>query len=263
MNWRLLDTGARSGFENMAIDEAILLSHARGDTPPTLRFYGWSPPALTLGYSQDPGETVDLAACRRLGIDVVRRPTGGRAVLHGSEVTYSVAAREDNPAVSGTVLESYLRLSRGLALGLGLLGVRAVLSLAAGPAARGPACFDGPAPHELTAGGKKLAGSAQARKMGCVLQHGALPLAADAQTLFSVLRFSSEAEREERHRSFSRRSTCLEEVLGRPVSPAEVIPALVRGIAEALGIELEPGDLTAGEVEMSRRLAAEKYSMAR
>ncbi|MCL6611247.1 MAG: lipoate--protein ligase family protein [Peptococcaceae bacterium] len=259
MKWRLLNTGYGNGFENMAIDEAILMVHARGGNPPTLRFYGWKPPALSLGYFQNPEETVDFKACRRLGVDVVRRPTGGRAVLHDKEVTYSIIAREDNPAVRGTVPESYLRLSRGLILGLGRLGVEVSCNGDGGPAPKGPACFDSPALYELVAGGRKLAGNAQARKHGCVIQHGALPLVNDAGTLFAVLKFSSEAEREEQRRRFTERSASLEEVMGRRVPPGRVIQALAEGFAEALGIDLEPGGMTEEELLTAERLVREKY----
>lgn len=259
MIWRLLNTGCRSGFENMAVDEAIMELNSRGQAPPTLRFYGWDPPALTLGYFQDPGETVDLEACRRLGIDVVRRPTGGRAVLHRREVTYSIVAREENPAVTGTVSESYQRLSRGLILGLSRLGAEVRLSGGGENASGGPACFDSPARYELVAGGRKLAGSAQGRRNGVVLQHGALPLENDAVTLFTLLKFPTAAEREDQLRRYNRRATSLEEVLGRPVSPGEVIPALARGFAEALGIELEPGELTEEEEREVKRILQEKY----
>ncbi len=259
MKWRLLATGCRSGSENMAVDEALMVAHARGDSPPTLRFYGWSPPALTLGYFQDPEAVVDFDACRRLGIDVVRRPTGGRAVLHGREATYSLVAAEDNPAVRGTVAESYLRLSRGLVLGLGGLGAVVAINGSGTSAAGGAACFDSPSIYELTAGGRKLAGSAQCRKWGCVLQHGALPLSMDTGVLFKILRFPSESEREYQLRTFSSKATCLEEVLGRPVSLEEVIDALARGFAGALGMDLEPGGLTDGEARLARELAGSKY----
>ncbi|MFZ5633082.1 MAG: lipoate--protein ligase family protein [Bacillota bacterium] len=122
MKWRLLDTGRNCGAYNMAVDTAVMLAHSRGMSPPTLRFYGWEPKALTLGYFQDPGDIVDFGACRRLGVDVVRRPTGGRAVLHDNEVTYSIVARDDNPAVRGSIMESHLRLSWALVAGLAHLG---------------------------------------------------------------------------------------------------------------------------------------------
>ncbi|MFZ5648484.1 MAG: lipoate--protein ligase family protein [Bacillota bacterium] len=259
MIWRLLDTGKRNGFDNMAIDEAILVVHSRGRNLPTLRFYGWDPPALTLGYFQKPGDTVDFEACRRLGIDVVRRPTGGRAVLHQNEVTYSVIAGEDNPLVAGTVEQSYLRLSRGLLLGLRSLGADVTLNEVRVPAGKGAACFDSPAIYELVVNGRKLAGNAQCRREGCVLQHGALPVVNDPRALFDILRFSSEEAREYQRLRFSQSAISLEEALGRPVESGEVAAALARGFAEALEIELVPGDLSDEELEIADKLSKEKY----
>ncbi|MEW5933385.1 MAG: biotin/lipoate A/B protein ligase family protein, partial [Bacillota bacterium] len=123
MRWRLIRDGYHDGATNMAVDEAIMLAHARGEVPPTLRFYGWRPPALSLGYAQKAEREVDLEACRRAGVDVVRRPTGGRAVLHDREVTYSVVI--STALFPGSVVETYRRLSAGLVEGLRLLGLQA------------------------------------------------------------------------------------------------------------------------------------------
>lgn len=259
MIWRLLDTGSRNGFDNMAIDEAILMAHSRGKNPPTLRFYGWDPPALTLGYFQKPAGTVDFEECGRLGIDVVRRPTGGRAILHHREVTYSVIARDNNPLAAGTVEQSYLRLSRGLLLGLKRLGLDVALHEAGRRSGKGPACFDSPALYEMVVNGRKLVGNAQCRREGCVLQQGALPIVNDSRTLFKILRFPSEKEREEQRLNFSRGAISLEEALGRPVDSGEVKEALSRGFAGALGIDPVPGDLTDEEMEIAQKLGREKY----
>lgn len=120
--WRLLKTGFADGATNMAIDEAILLAVAEGKAPPTLRFYGWEPPCLSIGYSQSMGE-VDVDRCRKAGIGLVRRPTGGRAILHADELTYSVVAPQTEPRVAGGVIESYRRLSLGLVAGLRALSL--------------------------------------------------------------------------------------------------------------------------------------------
>src|SRR5687767_2022966 len=125
-SWRLLDTGPADGFTNMAVDEALLETYAAQALSPTLRFYTWSPPALSLGYAQSIA-SIDLGYCQTLGIDVVRRPTGGRAVLHDREVTYSVIIREDDPLAAAGVLASYLTISRALICGLSYLGINAEL----------------------------------------------------------------------------------------------------------------------------------------
>ena len=125
--WRLLDCGPADGFTNMAIDEAILEVHAAEGGLCTLRFYTWSPPALSLGYGQPIESDIDLTQCQALGIDVVRRPTGGRAVLHEHEVTYSVVISADDPRVSSGVLAAYLTISQALIRGLSYLGISAEL----------------------------------------------------------------------------------------------------------------------------------------
>src|SRR5919109_1444342 len=125
--WRLLDTGPADGFTNMAIDEAILELHAAERGPSTLRFYTWSPPALSLGYGQPLDSNLDLALCQSLGIDVVRRPTGGLAVLHDHEVTYSVVMSADDPRATTGVLASYLTIGQALIRGLAYLGIGAEL----------------------------------------------------------------------------------------------------------------------------------------
>ena len=187
-SWRLLVTPPADGATNMAIDEAILYALAEGKGQPTLRFYAWEPPCLSLGYNQH-WRDVDEAACRALGYTWVRRATGGRAILHTNELTYSVITRADDPRVAGGVVESYRQLSRGLLLGLHRLGAQAAQSKGDMPKnpAQGAACFDTPSHYEVTLNGKKLVGSAQVRRKGMVLQHGTLPLDGDITRIFNAL----------------------------------------------------------------------------
>src|SRR6202022_3122798 len=161
--WRLLVDAPAGGAWNMAVDEVLLDGVAAGAAGPTLRFYGWRPACLSLGYFQ-PFDVVDLDACRALGIDIVRRPTGGRAILHDRELTYSVALPASVLGSDGGVLPSYYRLSLALQEGLRLLGVPATLapeSAAGGSPEHGPACFDRPSAHEILVEGRKLVGGAQ------------------------------------------------------------------------------------------------------
>ena len=188
--WRLIiDEEPRSGPANMALDQAIAESCAAGDSPSTIRFYRWNPPAVSLGRHQ-PVTDVDLSAIDLLGYEVVRRPTGGRAILHIDELTYSVAAAADEPRVRGGVMDAYLRLSNALLSGLQRLGLGAV-DKAAGDVRTGPdvsaACFEVPSAYEITSNGRKLMGSAQSRRAGYVLQHGSLPLTGDITRLIDVL----------------------------------------------------------------------------
>lgn len=258
--WRLLDTGARTGPENMAIDEAIALAHGRGEVPPTLRFYTWEPPAVSIGYFQRMAAEVDLDAVRAGGFGYVRRPTGGRAIFHHLELTYSVAIREE--LLPGTVLETYRELSAGLLAGLRRLG--APVEMAAGEkdprafagAEVNPACFDVPSAYELVAGGRKLVGSAQTRRRGTILQHGSILLDLDYELLFSLLRVP---DREAAARHLRQRAVGLREVLGRPVAVAEAQAAVAAGFAGALGLTLTPGALTPAEEAEAARLVREKY----
>ena len=267
--WRLLITPAADGATNMAIDEALLYALAEGRGHATLRFYEWQPPCLSLGYNQ-PHSQVDEAACARLGYTWVRRPTGGRAILHCDELTYSVIVPEQEPRVAGGIVESYRRLSRGLLAGLRVLGVEAVQAQeekVANPA-QGAACFDTPSNYEITVAGRKLIGSAQVRRRGVVLQHGALPLTGDLDRIFACLRIEgvpaasavSSMGQPTRLRSLCDHAVTLEQALGRAVSFEVVAAALAQGFAQALNLRLEPGELDAYELELVQQLRRSQYA---
>ncbi|MBI3325259.1 MAG: lipoate--protein ligase family protein [Nitrospinae bacterium] len=263
--WRLLNTGPADGFTNMAVDEAILQACAAGKGSPTLRFYTWSPPALSLGYGQPIAKSVDLARCRTLGIDVVRRPTGGRAVLHEHEVTYSLVIREDDPQVVSGVLASYLTVSQALMQGLSYLGITAELvplrrSPSHPPDAESPVCFSAPSSYEVAVGGRKIIGSAQRRVQRVILQHGSIPISLDLQKMFAVLLPAPHAsDPTTATPAYRPRMTSVEEAGGRSYPYAAVIEALSRGFAEVWGIELVPGPLTAEELQSCAHLRASKY----
>jgi lipoate-protein ligase A len=273
--WRLVCSPFAPGADNMAIDEAILLAVAAGAAPPTLRFYGWAPPCLSLGYAQ-PAAEVDHEALARHGWHLVRRPTGGRAILHTDELTYSIIAPMDEPRVRGGVVESYQHLSAGLLRGLAQLGLPARADRTYAPPAAanggesevagqalGPVCFEVPSNYEITVGEgparRKLLGSAQVRKQGVVLQHGTLPLGGDLGRICDALAFAGEAERERVRQRVYQRAATASDVAGREVSWAEATAALTLGMAEALSLSLNPAALTPAEAADAGRLAAEKY----
>ncbi len=245
----------------MAIDEAILMALAEGKSQPTLRFFAWEPPCLSIGYSQAAAE-VDITKCQRVGVDFVRRPTGGRAILHTDELTYSIVAPQDEPRVTGGVVESYRRLSAGLVRGLRLLG----MDVAQAEAEHGQdadvsaACFDAPSAYEVTAGGKKLVGSAQVRRKGTVLQHGSLPLQGDITRICHYLVVPSEERRQELRQELQARATSLELVLGRVVPFTQVVEALVKGFSEGLNLHLEPEELSQHELALVQQFRREKYT---
>lgn len=259
--WRLIITPPADGAWNMAVDEAIATHAGRGDVPPTLRFYQWQPPCVSLGRHQ-PLADIDRARCAALGYDVVRRPTGGRAILHTDELTYSVAGPQDHPILAGAVLDSYLRLSQGLLAGLARLGLTVTKAPPSGRAVvdAGPVCFEVPSAYEIVADGRKLVGSAQSRRQGWVLQHGALPLVGDVTRLVDVIAFADESERAAQRRALAERATTVEAVIGRPVSFEEAAAALAAGFGEALGIGLRPAQLTEAEHALAQRLRHEVYA---
>lgn len=260
--WRLLDTGFQPAAINMAIDEAILEAHAAGQVPPTLRFYGWNPPAVSIGYFQRLQGEVDLDTCRRLGIEAVRRPTGGRAVLHEDELTYSVVISQD--LLPGDVIHTYRVLCQGLLDGIRRLDVPVDMAMPhAGRPARleaesSAACFNSPSWYELEVDGRKVVGSAQVRTGGVILQHGSILLSLDADRLFSVLRLPDD-RREAAKRVFLRKATSLGDALGQPVTWEAARDAVTAGFAAGLGISLTPGDLTPGERARAEELARIKY----
>lgn len=255
--WRVLVTPPAPGPWNMAVDEAIAEAHAAGLVPPTLRLYGWAPPALSLGYFQ-PLADVDEQACERAGVDIVRRLTGGRAILHDQELTYSVVLREQ--WLPGSVTAVYRALAAALVRGLSRLGdgIRLQPERRAREAAATAACFDRPASYEVTAKGRKLAGSAQTRKHGCILQHGSIPLMLETAAIFQLLRLPP-AEQERQAAHLAGQAISLTEAVGRELSWSEAAAALAAGWEQEFGLRMQEGQLTATEQERAAALVAEKY----
>lgn len=257
--WRLIVDGEAAGATNMAIDQAVLEAVVSGSSRPTLRFYAWAPPCLSLGRSQHLSE-VDLTACSRAGVDTVRRPTGGRAILHTDELTYSVALLQTDPRTEGGIVEGYRRLSEGLLAGLRRLGVPAVQARkSTKPLDEATAvCFESPADYEITADGRKLVGSAQWRAGGGVLQHGSLPLRGDIGRIVEFLAFS-DGDREYQRDRLHEVAITLEEAIGHAVSYECVAEALAAGFSQALNLRLVPGQLTSEERSLATRLRTERY----
>ncbi|WP_371374573.1 biotin/lipoate A/B protein ligase family protein [Sporomusa aerivorans] len=266
MKWRVVTSGIGSAAYNMAVDEAILKAHAAGKVPPTIRFYGWNPPAVSLGYFQKAQAEVDISACQRRGIAVVRRLTGGRAVLHDHEFTYSIVVSEKQPLIPPTITASYRFFCQGLLAGLETLGIAAEMSVpvaAYGQSKRRPAsaaCFDAPSHYEITHHGRKLIGSAQVRKDGVILQHGSLLLRFVPGQVASLLNLPSDEARDLVAGMLARRATSLYDAARREVSWQEACKAMQAAFGPALGVELEPDGLCAEEQASVRELAAAKYS---
>lgn len=255
--WRLLVSEPLPGAVNMAVDEALLLARISDQGPPTLRFFSWEPPTVSLGYGQPVDARINLEACRRLGVGLIRRPTGGSAVYHDTrlrEVTYSVvAAARDFPGADD-LLGTYQVIGRGLTAGLRRLGVPAELvPIVKAPSRQAPPtfCFARTGSYEIVVAGRKVVGSAQRRQAGAFLQHGSILLDADAGRL--RLLFPGQADP-------LAGMTTLAAVLGQAVGFDALVPALVTGMAEALGVELAPGGLTPDEEAQVQRLVKDKYA---
>jgi lipoate-protein ligase A len=247
----------------MAVDEAILEHIGRGEAVATLRLYAWEPGCLSLGYAQ-PYTDVDIPRVHERGWDLVRRPTGGRAILHIDELTYSVIAPVDEPLVAGSLLESYNRLARGLLRAVGDLGLGAVMEMARGDHrdSVNPVCFDVPSAYEITVEGRKLIGSAQARRRDGVLQHGSLPLTGNLARITEALVFENDRARQEAAAGLLVHATTVESVLHRVVSWAEAAEAFVRGFQIGLDLRFQEGVLAGGEEQRALELTQEKYGHA-
>lgn len=260
-SWRLIVSQPDTGAWNMALDEAILTFAASKRIPPTLRLYAWDPPCISLGYAQT-SKDVDLHALEIEKWDIVRRPTGGRAILHKNEVTYSICTATDEPFMKGNILESYRRVSTALLAALELLNVHADANKVYPdmPTTAQAACFEVPSNYEITVQGMKLIGSAQSRKMGGILQHGALPLSGDLSQIHRVLRFSSDDEREKANTRLSVHATTLESACGNHVSFTEVCDALISAFSVNLNTNLTPEQPSFEEIDLTKKLIEEKYS---
>jgi lipoyl(octanoyl) transferase len=259
--WRLLITPPARGAWNMALDESILEHIGRGDSLPTLRLYAWEPPCLSLGHAQ-PFADADRTRLKERGWDIVRRLTGGRAILHTDEITYSVIAPNDEPRVAGTVLESYNRLARALFLAVKELELPVEIKEGKvdNPSMPNPVCFEVPSTYEITVNGKKLIGSAQARKKEGVLQHGSLPLVGDLTRICQALVFENESARESASIRLLERATTVESALGRQVSWETAAQAFIHAFESQLGLSLMMGELSESESKRTDELVKEKYA---
>lgn len=241
MNIHLFETGKRAAAHNMALDEALLDMHAAGRIPPVLRVYGWDPPALTIGYAQDWAGAVDHAACARLGVPVVRRSTGGGAVLHEHEVTYSLVAPASR--LGNNVLDSFREVSRALIAALAALGLDAEFAPL----------------NDITLHGKKISGNAQVRRHGAVLQHGTILLGLDRDKMFSLLKVSEEKLRRKQITHAQDRVTCAQEQLGHAVSFDEAAHAVIHGFTQWAGADLRPFEPPPELHEKATHIEQEKF----
>ncbi|GCE10264.1 lipoate--protein ligase family protein [Tengunoibacter tsumagoiensis] len=256
--FRFIDTGTQDAALNMALDEAILLHHLRGDVPPTLRVFRWSQPAISLGRFQNVEREIDVEACEQEQVALVRRPTGGRAVYHRDEFTYSIVISKEYGVPSG-VVAAYAYLCQGLMLALQKLGVASVISderVSKHPSA---ACFASSTQADLTSNGFKLVGSAQVWKEHALLQQGSLPLEDRAAEFFHLLRYPSEEARAEALALYNEKTNPLH-AFAPTARWEEVSQAFCEGFSAFLRHPFTAGELTQSEWDLAQQLVQEKYS---
>lgn len=259
--WRFLYTPSKNAFFNMATDEVLTHLCQNENRIPTLRLYTWSPPAVSLGYFQKIESTVDMDECRKSGIDVVRRPTGGRAILHQDELTYSVCGSSENfPELGATISQTYERISLALLGALRILGIKGewVKSFLRQRKEKiSEPCFVSSSKYEITVDNKKLIGSAQRRFGKVFLQHGSIPLKRNERSLAHFLPQRKSVDAIDN--LLTTRSTTVEELLNRKVEIESIIEAVKSGFKEYFEIEFIEENLTGDELDRIRKLISEKY----
>lgn len=239
--WYFIDSGMKKPAFNMAFDEVLINWHSRGLIPPVLRFYGWEPAGLSLGKFQKTTGRIDIEEAFARGIDIVRRPTGGLAVLHDKELTYSLVVSEKNEKISPSIIDTYRVLSQGVLEGYRNLGIQAELAIPEGPIGKtGTAvCFEEASWYELEIEGKKAAGSAQNRQKGVVLQHGSVPMEMNIDKLYDLFIFPNEKVKNKARNGFLQKAVFINDILGRSTTLDEVREAFKAGFMKGLDIELE------------------------
>ncbi|MFD1736514.1 biotin/lipoate A/B protein ligase family protein [Bacillus salitolerans] len=264
--WRFIDSGNCSPAFNMALDEALLDWHSKGLIPPTIRFYGWSPATLSIGYFQKVEKEINMDAVKEHNLGFVRRPTGGRGVLHDKELTYSVIVTEEYEGMPQTVTEAYRVISEGILEGFKSLGLDAYFAVPKTEEEkeslknpRSAVCFDAPSWYELVVEGRKVAGSAQTRQKGVILQHGSILLDLDEDLLFSLFKYPSERVKLRMQQNFKNKAVAINALRDRPVTLEEAKIAFKKGFEKGLDITLESYELTPEELREVEGIAKEKY----
>jgi len=250
--WRFLDSGEGNGFWNMAIDEAIFAFTGKKNSLPTLRFYQWKPAAVSIGYSQDINEELNLEECRRLKIDVVRRWTGGGAIFHQDELTYSFTSKTDAFKGFNNFITSYYRVCAGIIKGLSRLGIQAGFRERGDSFLnKGIPCFMANSKHDLIADRKKLVGNAQRRTKEVFLQQGSLPIAYDFGLINKLFPQSD---------GFGDVASSISEILDRRIPLKEIRQKLLSGFVDNFSVSFKEDSLSSEELTMAQKLFKEKYS---
>ncbi|MDG4655577.1 biotin/lipoate A/B protein ligase family protein [Ectobacillus antri] len=264
--WYYIDSGARSAAYNMALDECLLNWQSERKMPPIVRFYQWATPTLSIGYFQRVEKEINMDEVEKRGFEFVRRPTGGRSVLHDKELTYSVIVSEDHPDMPKTVTEAYRVISQGILEGFQSLGLDAYFAVPKTQQERddlknprSSVCFDAPSWYEIVVEGRKIAGSAQTRQKGVILQHGSIPLEIDLDTLYDLFLFPNERIKERMKSMFSSKAVAVNALTDKTFTIKQLKEAFRDGFEKGLHVELQTYELTNEQKAEVEQLMKEKY----
>ncbi|QRS45178.1 lipoate--protein ligase family protein [Staphylococcus epidermidis] len=263
--WNFINTGSKNPYYNMAMDEALLNFVSRGEIDPVIRFYTWNPATLSIGYFQRLQKEIDIDKVKEKGYGLVRRQTGGRGVLHDKELTYSVIVPESHPNMPSTVTEAYKIISQGLLEGFKNLGFETYFAIPRSKKERdklkqprSSVCFDAPSWYELVVEGRKIAGSAQTRQKGVILQHGSILQNIDIDDLFDMFKFKNERLKAKMKENFVQKAVAINDISNQHITLNEMENAFEAGFKKGLNIDFKPLELTEKQIEEVQELE-EKY----
>ncbi|HFQ5838823.1 TPA: biotin/lipoate A/B protein ligase family protein [Staphylococcus aureus] len=263
--WNFINTGSKDPYYNMAMDEALLNFVSRGEIDPVIRFYTWNPATLSIGYFQRLQKEIDIDKVKEKGFGLVRRQTGGRGVLHDKELTYSVIVPESHPNMPSTVTEAYRVISQGLLEGFKNLGFDTYFAVPKTPEKRqklkqprSSVCFDAPSWYELVVEGRKIAGSAQTRQKGVILQHGSILQDIDIDELFDMFIYKNERLKLKMKEAFVEKAVAINDISDEHITISQMEEAFEKGFKKGLNIELKPLELTEAQLAEVEELT-EKY----
>lgn len=263
--WHFVNTKSSNPFYNMAVDEALMNFVSREEIDPVIRFYTWNPATLSIGYFQKLTKEIDIEKVKEKGFGIVRRATGGRGVLHDKELTYSVIVPESHPNMPQTVTEAYRVISEGLLEGFKALGFEAYFSVPKSKEAReklksprSSVCFDAPSWYELVVEGRKIAGSAQTRQKGVILQHGSILQDINVDELFDMFTYRNDRLKEKMKAAFMDKAIAINDISDRHITLEEMETAFYEGFKKGLNIEFKPLEFTESQKEEIKHLE-DKY----
>lgn len=263
--WNFINTGSKNPYYNMAMDEALLNFVSRGEIDPVIRFYTWNPATLSIGYFQRLQKEIDIDKVKEKGYGLVRRQTGGRGVLHDKELTYSVIVPESHPNMPSTVTEAYKIISQGLLEGFKNLGFETYFAIPRSKEERdklkqprSSVCFDAPSWYELVVESRKIAGSAQTRQKGVILQHGSILQDIDIDDLFDMFKFKNERLKAKMKENFVQKAVAINDISNQHITLNEMENAFEAGFKKGLNIDFKPLELTEKQLEEVQELE-DKY----